>query len=343
MKKQVYNPFLPLDTYIPDGEPHVFGDRVYLFGSHDKEGGNTFCMLPYEIWSAPVGDLSDWTSKGINYRAEQDPLAAKENAYMYAPDCVQGNDGRYYLYYCLSGYKGNGGYSGPIGVAVCDTPDGKYEFYGHVRNADGTPLKRFVPFDPAVINDYGTIRLYYGTWYPFDELPRFTRPIMRRVQAGMFERSRNIYYRIKQRERRLKAKYIRSGGRGISFTGMVSSKALLSAKSTDCIILYILPSTGMNSVMPPAAIRTGTLHTAALLFPTVTLVLTGARKRTESIIRPQITAVSKKLAVNGMCFITDRRTGAITVVRRVPSAYKFCPTAAFHRLKSRHADSTAAA
>ena len=114
-------------------------------------------------------------------------------------------------------------------------------------------------------------------------------------------------------------------------------------KSTDCIILYILPSTGMNSVMPPAAIRTGTLHTAALSFLTATLVLTGARKRTESIIRPQITAVSKKLAVNGMCFITDRRTGAITVVRRVPSAYKFCPTAAFHRLKSRHADSTAAA
>ena len=86
MKKQVYNPFLPLDTYIPDGEPHVFGDRVYLFGSHDKEGGNTFCMLPYEVWSAPVGDLSDWTSKGINYRAEQDPLAAKENAYIQRTD-----------------------------------------------------------------------------------------------------------------------------------------------------------------------------------------------------------------------------------------------------------------
>ena len=31
MKKQVFNPFLPLGTYIPDGEPHVFGDRVYLF------------------------------------------------------------------------------------------------------------------------------------------------------------------------------------------------------------------------------------------------------------------------------------------------------------------------
>lgn len=24
MSRQVYNPFLPLDTYIPDGQPHVF-------------------------------------------------------------------------------------------------------------------------------------------------------------------------------------------------------------------------------------------------------------------------------------------------------------------------------
>ena len=40
--KQAYNPFLPAWEYIPDGEPHVFGDRVYLFGSHDKEAGETF-------------------------------------------------------------------------------------------------------------------------------------------------------------------------------------------------------------------------------------------------------------------------------------------------------------
>lgn len=26
--KQAVNPFLPLGEYIPDGEPHVFGDRV---------------------------------------------------------------------------------------------------------------------------------------------------------------------------------------------------------------------------------------------------------------------------------------------------------------------------
>ena len=111
MKKQAVNPFLPIDVYIPDGEAHVFGDRVYLFGSHDKECGDTYCMLPYEIFSASIDDLSTWTSKGINYSAKQDPLSKDGRVYLYAPDCVKGNDNRYYLYYCLSGYKGKGGFS----------------------------------------------------------------------------------------------------------------------------------------------------------------------------------------------------------------------------------------
>ncbi len=33
-KKQVYNPFLPLNEYIPDSEPHVFGDW-YLIKNRD--------------------------------------------------------------------------------------------------------------------------------------------------------------------------------------------------------------------------------------------------------------------------------------------------------------------
>lgn len=54
---QVFNPFLPIDEYIPDGEPHVFGDRVYLYGSHDKEGGETFCIGKsggYYVFALPV-------------------------------------------------------------------------------------------------------------------------------------------------------------------------------------------------------------------------------------------------------------------------------------------------
>ena len=90
-KQQVYNPFLPLNEYIPDGEPHVFGDRVYHFGSHDKEGGYTFCMLDYVAYSAPVTDLSDWRYEGVIYQAKQDPRYP-DPQYMYAPDVVQGND-----------------------------------------------------------------------------------------------------------------------------------------------------------------------------------------------------------------------------------------------------------
>jgi Glycosyl hydrolases family 43. len=157
--KKTYNPFLPLDEYIPDGEPHVFGDRVYLFGSHDKEGGDQYCELgDYVCYSAPVTDLSNWRYEGVIYTAKQDPIAT-DHSFLYAPDVVRGNDGRYYLYYNLSG---DVGFSSPISVAVCDTPAGKYEYYGFVRHADGSPLKRFILHDPAVINDNGIIRLYYG-------------------------------------------------------------------------------------------------------------------------------------------------------------------------------------
>ena len=168
MKKQVFNPFLPLNVCIPDGEPHLFDGRVYLYGSHDREGGWTFCMEDYEVWSAPEEDLSDWRCEGITYRASQDP-AYPERKYMYAPDVVRGNDGRYYLYYCMSGDYGVGGYTQPISVAVCDTPAGKYEFLGHVKNPDGSLMMRYVCFDPAVLNDNGVIRLYYGTQYGFEE------------------------------------------------------------------------------------------------------------------------------------------------------------------------------
>jgi len=128
------NPYLPINVYIPDGEPHVYNDRLYIFGSHDKERGSSFCELGYEFYSAPLSNLTDWTSKGINYDIKQDPLYKEGYDRLYAPDVVVGNDGRYYLYYSPSG---GGHFTGPLHVAVCDTPDGKYEYYGEVRYPDG--------------------------------------------------------------------------------------------------------------------------------------------------------------------------------------------------------------
>ncbi|MCR4716532.1 MAG: family 43 glycosylhydrolase [Lachnospiraceae bacterium] len=167
-KKQVFNPFLPLNEYIPDGEPHVFNDRVYHYGSHDKEAGYTFCMRDYVVYSAPVDDLSDWRYEGVSYKASQDPVYPKLK-YMYAPDVVRGNDGKYYLYYCMGGDYGYGGYTGHISVAVSDSPAGPFDYLGFVRNPDGSEMKKYICFDPAVINDNGVIRLYYGTWYGYEE------------------------------------------------------------------------------------------------------------------------------------------------------------------------------
>lgn len=98
MKKQAYNPYLPSWEYIPDGEPYVFNDRVYIYGSHDRFRGHAYCLNDYVCWSAPVDDLGDWRYEGVIYRKTQDPLNPDGYMCLYAPDVTVGPDGRYYLY-----------------------------------------------------------------------------------------------------------------------------------------------------------------------------------------------------------------------------------------------------
>lgn len=177
MKKQVFNPYLPSYEYVPDGEPHVFGERLYLYGSHDRFDAAVFCLNDYVCWSAPVDDLTQWRYEGVIYRKDQDPVNQNIPAdappqrllfdiqpkkpsdlnprgihALYAPDVVQGPDERYYLYYCLD-------FLSEIGVAVFDTPCGAYEYLGRVRHADGTPLgarqEDLTQFDPGVFVDEG--------------------------------------------------------------------------------------------------------------------------------------------------------------------------------------------
>ena len=69
--EQIYHPYLPLSEYIPDGEPHVFGDRIYIYGSHDRAGGAAYCEQHYQLWSAPVGNLRDWRNEGVSYLQTQ--------------------------------------------------------------------------------------------------------------------------------------------------------------------------------------------------------------------------------------------------------------------------------
>ena len=135
--------------------------RVYIYGSHDLFNGLNFCLGDYVCWSAPVDDLGNWRYEGCIYKREQDPAAPKIRLTngLAAPDMVQGDDGRYYLYYFMGGTK-------MISVAVCDKPAGKYEFYGYVQYADKVPIgKKNEPFqfDPGIFrDDDGRLYLYTG-------------------------------------------------------------------------------------------------------------------------------------------------------------------------------------
>lgn len=60
-----------------------------------------FCLEDYVVWSAPLDDLTDWRCEGVSFRREQDPHNTGGQWELFAPDVVQGEDGRYYLFYCL--------------------------------------------------------------------------------------------------------------------------------------------------------------------------------------------------------------------------------------------------
>ena len=150
------NPYLPFDEYMPDCEPRVFGDRVYIYGSHDildYYGGG--CAGSYEAYSASVDDLDNWEYEGVLYDKTNDP-GYQEGMNMLASDCVE-KDGKYYLFYSpVMNTDGN-----KVAVAKSDSPSGPFEYYGKVAYEDGTAYEE--TFDPAVlVDDDGKNYLFTG-------------------------------------------------------------------------------------------------------------------------------------------------------------------------------------
>ena len=159
LKKQAFNPYLPSWEYIPDGEPYVFGNRVYVYGSHDFWNGYAFCPGDYVSWSAPIDDLGSWKYEGVSYRRSDDPDNQNDQGCLYAPDVTVGPDGKYYLFYVLDNQS-------VVAVAQSDKPQGPFKFYGHVHYEDGTLLGKKdtdePQFDPGVITIGDSTYLYTG-------------------------------------------------------------------------------------------------------------------------------------------------------------------------------------
>lgn len=113
------------DQYSADPTARVFGDRVYLYPSHDiispvAPERRWFAMADYHVFSST--DLTDWTDHGIILDQKQVPWANHEGYAMWAPDCVE-HQGRYYLLF-PSGLASERGFG--IGIATAPSPIGPF-------------------------------------------------------------------------------------------------------------------------------------------------------------------------------------------------------------------------
>lgn len=171
------NPYLPNWEYIPDGEPRVFGDRVYVYGSHDRAGSVTFCDYVLKCWSAPVDDLNNWTCHGDIFHTiadrdhESDTPWTKENNELFAPDVVE-KEGKYYLYAYIINAKGC--------VAVSDKPEGPFKLVSAYKYTIPDEICCNGWFiDPGVlVDDDGRTYIYCG----------FERSFMAEINSdNMFE------------------------------------------------------------------------------------------------------------------------------------------------------------
>lgn len=153
------NPYLPGWEYIPDGEPRVFGDRVYVYGSHDNAGSENFCDYKLKVWSAPVDDLNNWVCHGdiFHTRPDRDHEADVDwtDNYLYAPDVVE-KDGKYYLFAYILMSKGC--------VAVSERPEGPFQLLSKYEyNLPDNLVEDGIFVDPGVlVDDDGRVYIYCG-------------------------------------------------------------------------------------------------------------------------------------------------------------------------------------
>lgn len=148
------------NQFTADPSARVFGDRIYLYPSHDilaTEGKGRigwFCMEDYHVFSS--ANLSDWTDHGIIVRQNKVPWVRPNSYSMWAPDCIERN-GKYYFYFPTSPIDTlTYGRGFTIGVAVADKPEGPF-------TTEAVPIKGVRGIDPNVFIDKdGQAYLYWS-------------------------------------------------------------------------------------------------------------------------------------------------------------------------------------
>lgn len=146
----------PLVTHIYTADPsaHVFEGKIYIYPSHDVEGGvafdddgGHFQMRDYHVLrqDSPDGPATDC---GLALDIKDVPWADRQ---MWAPDAAT-KDGKYYFYFPAK--RADGIFQ--IGVATGDRPEGPFR-------AEPEPIAGTYSIDPAVYaDDDGAFYLYFG-------------------------------------------------------------------------------------------------------------------------------------------------------------------------------------
>ena len=143
------------NDYMADPSANVFGDRLYIYPSHDREGGvafdddgGHFQMQDYHVLSLTDVENGEVTDHGVILDVKDVPWAEKQ---MWDNDVVE-KDGRYYLIFSAKDYNG----VFHLGVAVSDKPEGPF-------TPKAQPIRGSFSIDPCVFkDDDGEIYCYFG-------------------------------------------------------------------------------------------------------------------------------------------------------------------------------------
>jgi hypothetical protein len=138
------------DQFTADPSARVFGDKVYIFPSHDilategKGRKDWFCMEDYHVFSSD--NLTDWKDHGMIVEQNKVPWVKPNSYSMWAPDCIERN-AKYYFYFpsipkdTINYKKGF-----TVGVAIANKPEGPYV-------PEPNPIKGISGIDPNVFID----------------------------------------------------------------------------------------------------------------------------------------------------------------------------------------------
>ncbi|HLP06032.1 MAG TPA: glycoside hydrolase family 43 protein [Paludibacter sp.] len=152
MKKAKY---LVGNDFMADPAVHVFGGRLYIYPSHDRESGipendngDHFDMNDYHVFSTSDIENEPLADHGVVLKVSDIPWAGRQ-----LWDCdVACKDGKYYMYFPLKDQND----IFRLGVAVSDSPAGPF-----IPQPD--PIKGSYSIDPAVFEDTdGTHYMYFG-------------------------------------------------------------------------------------------------------------------------------------------------------------------------------------